>query len=559
MSSSTRIHRSEVSFFPPCLDDLIDSDNPVRALEFYIEGLDLEDLGFKLKGKSELGRPIDYSGKDLLKLLIYGYLNQIRSSRKLAVETTRNLEVIWLLENARPRFWTINQFRKDNCTAFKNVLRNFHKVCDQLDLFGKELIAIDGSFYKARNNKARNFTTKKITRLDAKIDAAIDSYTEALDEGEKVEGASDDTGQNPEPAAQQSDPEAQPEPAAQQSDPEAQPKPDREEKLLGERGAEPEALAPEPEPPKNLKAEGSLEELKAKKKRIGELKEMAEQSPSGQVSLTDQDSRLLKKGSQSVVGHNIQCAIDSKHHLIADVDIVQSGNDHNQLAPMVQLACEALGIEPSEENPLDALVDGGYYNASQMSQCEQSGVRVFIPTVKKTTNHEPGYGIEDFTYNKETDEYICPAGNTLTRHKDTKLKEVNYQVYYNSAACRGCPFLEKCTKGQYRKLKISEFREVEEKIAARMEAEPTKYPQRMALAEHPFGTMKSIWGYSQFMVTGHPGCKGEISLMGFAHNWKRALKIVGMEKLMEAIALFIGNLLRKLALRALYRFSGQFA
>ena len=175
-----------------------------------------------------------------------------------------------------------------------------------------------------------------------------------------------------------------------------------------------------------------------------------------------------------------------------------------------------------------------------MEQCEQNGIRVFIPTINKTITHQPGFGIEDFTYNETTDEYICPAEKPLTRHSDAQSRGTTYQVYYNTAACRDCPFLDQCTKSKYRKLKISEYRETEEKIAARMLAEPDKYAQRKELAEHPFGTMKSIWGYSQFMVTGHRGCKGELNLMAFAYNWKRVLKIAGIEKLMEAIALFIG-------------------
>ena len=540
MSQSTRIHRSEVTFFPPCLDDLIDGDNPVRALDLYIEGLDLDALGFQLKGKCDLGRPVDYSGKDLLKLLIYGYLNQIRSSRKLAVETSRNLEVIWLLENARPGYWTINQFRKDNSEAFKNVLRNFHKVCDQLNLFGRELIAIDGAFYKARNNSSRNYTKAKLEKMEAKIDAAIDAYSEALDDEEEAHGKQPESS----PSIQEenapfcseddhhSEPEQEPAPVHQagieQTD------------LFEESVSEPEAIEKEkPTPLQNLKADGTLEELQEKKKRIEELKEMAEQSSSGQVSLSDPDSRLLKKSGQCLVGHNVQCAVDSKNHLLADLDMVQAGSDNNQLQPMAQSACEALAIEPDMEKPIDCVIDGGYYNASQMEHCEANGIRVFIPTISKKTNHHPGFGIEDFTYSEETDEYICPAGKSLTRHSDSKSREITYQVYYDTSACRGCQFLAQCTKGKYRKLRISEFRETEEKIAARMLAEPEKYAQRKELAEHPFGTMKSIWGYSQFMVTGHRGCKGELNLTGFAYNWKRVLKIVGMEKLMEAIALFI--------------------
>jgi hypothetical protein len=388
------------------------------------------------------------------------------------------------------------------------------------------LIAIDGAFFKARNNSSRNFTKAKLAKMEAKIDAAINAWNKALDEDDLVDNT-------------EAQPSSEPVNTATGDD---QSNERREKDLLGEsvkKDEEDEVQEAAPQAPGNLKAHGTLEELEAKKARVEELKEMAEQSPSGQVSLTDEDSRLLKKSGQCLVGHNVQSAIDNKHHLIVDLDIVQAGSDNNELEPMVKSACEALDINPCSEAPIDCTADGGYYNASQMHYCEENGIRVFIPTIKKNTTHEPGFGIEDFTYNKETDEYICPAQKPLTRHNDTKARETTYQIYYNPSACCDCPFLKKCTKGEYRKLRISEYRETEQKIATRMLEEPEKYAQRKELAEHPFGTMKATWGYAQFMVSGHPGCKGELNLMGLSYNWKRALKIVGMKKLMEAIAIFI--------------------
>ena len=496
MPTINRQRRGEVLLLPECLDDFIDSDNPVRALDQYIDSLDLPKLGFHIKAEGSTGRPVEYEPEALLKLLAYGYLNQIRSSRKLEKQTRINLEVIWLVERARPDHWTINEFRRKNADAFKQVLRDFHKVCDVLELFGKELLAGDGSFFKALNNKAGNFTQDKLKRIEARIDAAIDAYGEALDAEEAEESGSD------EPAVEV----------------------------------------------KNLKAEGDLPELSAKKKKIESLRKQAKTSESGQVSFNDPESRLLRKGDEKVVGHNVQCSVDGKNTLIAHIGIAQAGNDTNQLEPLARESCEALGIEPEEARPIDFTADGGYLNHGHFHRLAENHIQVHVPAKAPSSKPKPGFETEiDFHHDAATDEYICPQGERLQRHADTKSKGITYETYYSTRACRGCPVREQCTEGAYRKIKISQYREAEKAVAANLKERPEVYARRKELAELPFGTMKSIWGYRQFMVTGTKGCEGELNLMAFCFNWKRVVNLVGVERLMEAIEELSGRFFSRLA------------
>ena len=505
MSERVSNRRQEVQLLPECIDDYVEATNPVRALDAYVDSLDLPTLGFLVKEAGTRGRKQTYEPEAMLKLLIYGYLNQVRSSRKLERETKRNLEVIWLMERARPDHWTINEFRRRHRKSFQKVLRDFHRICDFLELFGREIEAIDGSFFKALNNKSKNFTKAKLERLEAKIDAAIEKYLDDLDQ--------EDSAGTEAPAVNEPNEPNEPKEPNEPNEPN--------------------------EPVRNLVAKGSLEELQAKKRRVKELKQGCEESESGQVSLSDEDSRLLRKGGQSVVGHNVQSVVDGDHHLIAHVEIVQAGNDAGQLEPMARAGCEALGIEwdgeVPEGGPVKVVADGGYSNSAQVAACEEAGLEVHLPLKKTTAIETAGYREEDFRHDAESDEYECPQGKRLKRHADKKSKATVYRVYYNTAACRGCPCLERCTEGKFRKLAISEHREVEEKVRERMAGNPEVYGLRKQIVEHPFGTLKSVWGYRQFMVRGKEGCEGELNLMALCYNWTRVFNEVGFERLMEAI------------------------
>jgi hypothetical protein len=253
------------------------------------------------------------------------------------------------------------------------------------------------------------------------------------------------------------------------------------------------------------------------------------------VSLSDPDSRRLRKGGKVTVGHNVQTGVDSKHHLIVAAELVQAGNDSGQLEPIARESCQSLEVDLAGES-IQVAADAGYWNLSQVAACEASGMEVHVPAKKKRPAGEGSVRDEDFTYDEEADEYICPAGKRLDRHADSRRRAVSYRVYYRLSSCRGCDMLGKCTKGKYRKFTVSEHEAVAKKVKARIELNPEVYRRRKGIVEHVFGTMKESWGFGQFMVRGKIGCQGELSLMALSYNWKRVLKIVGPERMLAAVA-----------------------
>jgi transposase len=384
--------RSQVQLLPPCLDDYAQANSAVRFLEAYVESLDLLKLGFERAQPPTMGRP-PYHPADLLKLYLYGYLNRIRSSRRLEAEATRNLELMWLLRGITPDFKTIADFRKDNVRAFKPLFKTFNLLCRKEGLFGAELVAIDGSKFKAVNNIGQHYTQKQLEELVAKIEKRIEEYLGQLDQED----------------------------------------------------AQAEGVAGKP----------SAESLRAKidqlQKRAADGKELLQEMGQAQVkeiSLTDRDSRGQKKVG---VGYNVQIAVDAKHHLIAEPEVVQDANDRKQLSPLASAAKKELQVEN-----LRAVADGGYHEAEQLEACEQAGLETYVSTPATTSGQSRGgqqvYPKERFKYDAQSDSYECPAGQQLKRgyQGDAKGKERIY--YYNVAACGGCACRSQCTQGDYRKL-----------------------------------------------------------------------------------------------------------
>jgi len=292
MGNSKAINRDEIMLLPERLDDYVSVDNPVRVLDAWVDKLDLPALGFSVKEKWSVGRP-GFDEGSLLKLLVYGYLHRIRSSRRLEVETKRNLEVIWLTCKRQPDHWTINNFRKRNRKAFKAALREFHFVCMKLALFGRELIGIDGTFFKASNSKVRNFTQAKLDAMTAKVDKAIEEYDQALEKAEKEEQE-----------ARKAKPTQSEDTPPSTAETEAEEKSCAEKETPGAKLSDDNAA-----PVSKADLEAKLEKLKERRAGLKVLKEQAQQSESGQVSLVDTDSRLLKKGGKSLVGHNVQMSL----------------------------------------------------------------------------------------------------------------------------------------------------------------------------------------------------------------------------------------------------------
>lgn len=481
MSYLCGISREQVMLLPESVEDYVGADNPVRVVDAFIEGLDLKSLGFESKAEGAPGAP-QYHPQAMLKLFVYGYLNRIRSSRELEKAARRNLEVIWLLRRLTPDHWTINAFRREHRARFKAVFRQFNLVCGSLGLFGADLVAIDGTFLKAVNNPQRNFTQAKVKNLIEEIDRRSEAYLQEL------------------------------------------------ETVDSQASAQSMAASDGAEGAKRLR--GKLAAMEQKRAQCLALLAAMESSPTGQVSLTDPDSRSLDKGSQRTVGYNAQIAVDAANHLIVAEEVTQEPNDTQLLASMAIAAKEALGVEQ-----IKAVADRGYYSHEQMRLCAEQGVETYVPMIWHVPAGEGDYLIERFEYDAERDLYRCPQGRELTRHSDNLKNSGRYRVYYaGRAACRDCPVRPQCTKGEYRKLSVHEDHEIIEAVKVRLRQQPQMAASRRSLVEHPFGTLKFWQGYHHFLTKGIEMVRAEFTLSCLAYNFRRVLNLLGVSRLLSVLA-----------------------
>ena len=484
MSYRSGVDRNQVLLLAERVEDYVGPENPVRAVDAFVEGLDLPSLGMTVRGTGALGAP-EYDPRALLKLYVYGYLNRLRSSRELEKATRRNLEVIWLLRQLTPDHWTINAFRKTHRACFKAVFRQFHLVCARLGLFGAELVAIDGTFIKAVNNPQDNFTAAKVEKLLTQIDARSEAYLQELETMDRE--------------------------AAGQS-------------LAGGSMGEDRVQ-------KAARLQQKLAAMEVERNRCRELLSAMEQSPTGQISLNDPDARSLNKGSQRTVGYNAQIAVDAAHHLIVAEEVTQEPNDTQLLAPMAGAAKKALGV-----GHLKATADGGYYSHEQMRQCAEQGIETYVPRPATREAGAGTYPLERFTYDAKEDHFVCPQNRTLTRHEDSRKGRNWYRVYYaGTAACRDCPVRGQCTRGPYRKLTIPVEEPIIAAVQARLKQHPEVFAQRRNLVEHPFGTMKFWRGAHHFLTTGLERVRAEFTLSCLAYNFTRVLNLRGLRPLLAAL------------------------
>jgi transposase len=480
MSYVRGVDRNQGMLLPEAVEDYVSEENPVRAIEAFVEGLELKALGFEERKEGAVGAPA-YDMRAFLKLYLYGYLNRVRSSRELEKATHRNLEVIWLMRQLKPDHWTISEFRRRWCKQFKGLFRQFNVVCGSLGLFGGQLVAIDGCYLKAVNAKAKNFTKARLEGLLEKIDAKTEEYLEALETADK-------------------------EVTAQGMD----------------KGGP--------------KAEGLRDKLKKLESRRGEyeaLLEAASRSDTGQVSQTDTDSRYLKKSNQQVVGYNAQSAVDEKNHLIVEQEVTQEPSDWKLLAPMAVAAKQQLGVEK-----LSVVADAGYYSHEQMRECARQGVEATVPNRQGRKSGEGIYGLESFRHCAEKDVYVCPQGRELLRHEDQVERANTYRTYYQKAACANCPLKAKCTTGTYRKLRVVSDHEFIDAIQRRWRQQPDLRVRRSQLVEHPFGTIKFWWGAHALLCRGLEMVRAEFSLSALAYNFRRALTLLGSTGLANALRKF---------------------
>ncbi|HVK56208.1 MAG TPA: IS1182 family transposase [Burkholderiales bacterium] len=472
------VDRSQGLLLPPRVEEYVGEDNPVRAIDAYAESLDLEGLGFKhAAGSLSAGRP-SYAPQALLKLYLYGYLMRIRSSRLLERETHRNLELIWLLEGLRPSHATIADFRKHNAKALKAANRDFVMLCKELDLYGGELAAIDGSFFRGNVAKENIYTASRLQKLLARIEKDIDHYHQALEAADKAGGAADNAG--------------------------------LAEKLVA---------------------------LKARQARHQKQLATLEKSGETQYAEVDKDARLLTKNAQRVAGYNVQLAVDAKHKLLIHCEVTGDGNDTGQLAPMAQAAKATLGVET-----LDVAADAGYYNQVHLKACLDNGITPYVPAPRHPSDQEDKGRLprSRFVFEADSNRYRCPEGQRLLfdRRIDKQGKIV---LHYRSdrQVCAGCPRRERCLpkKTPYREIYRWEHEALAEAHDRRMAEAGAAYMKRRAgMAEHPFGTLKRWCGWDHFLVRGKTKVSGEMNLLMLCYNFKRVLRLLGLEKFRDCLA-----------------------
>lgn len=474
--------RDQVLVFPEVIDDYVSKDNPVRFIDVFINMLDMIKLGFTHSLTSKTGRK-PYNPKDMLKLYIYGYMNHIRSSRKLEMETHRNIEIIWLLKKLQPDFKTISDFRKDNSRALKKVFRQFVMLCKGWELYGNELVAIDGSKFKANNHNSRCYTMKKIKKILKEINEKIEFYLRELDESDESEESNN-----------------------------------ADIKL------------------ESAKLQEKIDQLKERQEKYKQYERKLQESGEKQISLTDPDSRMMRvKGGGKDVCYNVQTAIDSKHKLISDFDVTNEGNDLNQLSNMSNKAKEALGVEE-----LEVVADKGYFKKEEIKKCVDDNIICYVPQPRKSHNRKKGlFTDKDFVYDNEQDRYICPAGEIL--YPTTYRKERDENIY-TTRKCLTCSLRNKCTKDKHGRHIYRWINEqIIEEMAVRVQENPDKIRARACLVEHPFGTIKQPMNQGYFLTRGFEGVRAELSLTMLVYNIKRVLNILNVEKLMQSMAMMIND------------------
>ncbi len=465
--------RNQGTLLPELLDDYVADTNPVRVVDVFVDELDLGQLGFDGVDPAATGRPA-YHPEILLKIYIYGYLNRIQSSRRLEREAQRNVELMWLTGRLMPDFKTIANFRKDNGKAIRSVCRQFVVLCQRLGLFADALVAIDGSKFKAVNNRDRNFTSAKLQRRMEEIESSISRYLAALDTADRQE------------------------PSVAQI--------------------------------KTERLQDKIAALKEQMKVLKEIEVKLNEAPDKQISLTDPDARSMKTRGTGMVGYNVQTAVDAKHHLIVAHEVTNVGSDREQLTSMAKQAGAAMGT-----NELTAVADRGYFNSEEILACHEMGITAIVPrSLTSTATAEGRFGKADFIYDAARDEYRCPAGERLTRHCWTKDHGMNFHRYW-STNCRSCAMKKQCTPGKERRVTRWEHEDVLEAMQTRLDNTPEIMRIRRQTVEHPFGTIKSWMGATHFLMKTLDRVSTEMSLHVLAYNMKRVMRMLGTGGLMEAM------------------------
>jgi transposase len=466
--------RSQTLLLPEVVDDYVGADNPVRFIDAFVDQLNLATAGFARVMPKATGRP-GYAPADLLKLYIYGYLNRVRSSRRLEAETHRNIEVIWLLRHLKPDFKTIADFRRDNRAAFRPIFREFVLLCRQLDLFGRELLAVDGTRIKAVNNKDRNFTRAALQQFISKADERLADYLRRMDEGDVEEGG---TGG----------------------------------------GSRTQNLAEK------------IEAIRNKRDRLRSLLADLDRMGASQISLTDPDSRAMAAHTKVGVGYNVQVAVDAKHKMIVEQAVTNQVVDMGLLRQTAEPARAILDVER-----IDVVADRGYFKIEDIEACEKAGLTPYVPKPQRGSAVRVGFFRKDeFRYDPARDVFVCPAGETLSPHHQGRLRDLKKIDYSNPAACPVCPLQSRCTTGRRRVSRL-ENEAVLDRMAARLKARPDILARRRETVEHPFGSIKQWMNQGAFLMRGLDNVRAEFSLTALVYNLRRAINILGVDAMMAAV------------------------
>jgi len=460
--------RDQVQIF--CLESYIHAENIVRYIDLFVDALPLKDYGFKVMALGN-GRP-PYHHADLLKLYIYGYLNQIRSSRKLENECLRNVELMWLMKGLVPDHNTISNFRKDHPQAIQKVFKATVSMAKHFELIGGKLIAGDGTKLRAQNSKKNNFNEKKINQHIEYIERKLEEYNALLEaeDGDIISKA--------------------------------------EKKEI----------------------EQKITKHQQSKEHYQQLQEQLDETGEYQISTTDPDSRqLITRNGITEVAYNIQSTVDAKNNIPIDY-LVTNNNDTHAMGEMLDRAKDIIG-----NNEFTALYDKGYHTAAELANAETLGIDVLvaIPDQAKQTE-DPKYNSSNFEYHEEEDYYICPQGEKLQTNGNLygksygKKKSTVRVKHYKTSACKTCPALDLCTKNKSGRLLCrNEHQGAVERNRQRMAQNKDLYRKRQEIVEHPFGIMKRQWGFNYIMTKkGKQRASADVGLIFCVYNLRRILNLI---------------------------------
>ena len=467
-------NRKQQLLFPPSIDEYINEDNQTRAIDDYVELLDMVKLGFTKSALNATDGQPAYHPKLLLKIYIYGYLNKIRSSRKLETEISRNIEMMWLCAGLKPSYKTIANFRKDNSKALKQVFREFTLLCKELDLITGELVAIDGAFLRANASKNKLILKKNLSKDLKEIDEKIDTYLKNmtfLDSEDKKE--------------------------------------------------------------KNLKApKNDLARMEKRKNRLDKDLQLLEEMGITQYNRTDPDAKLMVKPAHNLMAYNSQIVVDDKFKLIVATEVSSDGNDYGKLYNM---AVETKVITKNDN--ITIVGDTGYYSAKEIAKCQEDGINavVAIPNKEKQQKDRGYYLHSEFIYNKESDTFTCPNQQILTKSNSLITKENGTKSYIyraGSKTCNACSLRDKCipNKTAYKRVSRIEYDNIVIQYKEKMKTDKAKalIKKRGSIVEHPFGTIKRHLGWDHFLVRGIEKVSGENALIMFSYNFRRLLNLIGI-------------------------------